>query len=183
MPYPPPVLPINRTNADPQQDTHPNDHNALALAVNDITTELGPNPGGIFANLSDRLNNAIPTQIRGTTMTASIATGQEATVATFPTPSGGAANRAALLTLIGTWEIVGDPLITVQFKDGGGGVRFRYVRYPATNGVTYLAQCIVWLTTAAETFSATVQCGGAGGQVNVNTDVAINAAYGILLPF
>lgn len=40
MPYPPPVLPITRTNADPQQDTHPNDHNAIGQAVNDITGHL-----------------------------------------------------------------------------------------------------------------------------------------------
>jgi hypothetical protein len=36
MAWPPPVLPINRTNATPQLDTHAADHNALALAVNDI---------------------------------------------------------------------------------------------------------------------------------------------------
>src|SRR5881628_3132263 len=45
MPWPPPVLPINRTNAEPQQDTHPNDHNALAVAMNDTTDMLRLNPG------------------------------------------------------------------------------------------------------------------------------------------
>lgn len=40
MAWPPPVLPINRTNADPQQDTHPNDHNALALGLNDTVAKL-----------------------------------------------------------------------------------------------------------------------------------------------
>lgn len=40
MPYPPPTLPINRTNATAQQDTHPADHNAANLAINDITTRL-----------------------------------------------------------------------------------------------------------------------------------------------
>jgi hypothetical protein len=35
MAWPPPTLPINRTDANPQQGTHPSDHNALALAIND----------------------------------------------------------------------------------------------------------------------------------------------------
>jgi hypothetical protein len=34
--WPPPVLPINRTNATPQLDTHAADHNAVNLAVNDL---------------------------------------------------------------------------------------------------------------------------------------------------
>jgi hypothetical protein len=40
MAWPPPTLAINRTNATPQLDTHAADHNALALAVNDITTKV-----------------------------------------------------------------------------------------------------------------------------------------------
>lgn len=54
-------LPTNRTNATPQQDTHPNDHNAIGATVNQViaqvdtldksTTELakiivGATPGG-----------------------------------------------------------------------------------------------------------------------------------------
>ncbi len=35
MAFPPATLPTNRTNATPQQDTHPSDHNALAAAIND----------------------------------------------------------------------------------------------------------------------------------------------------
>jgi hypothetical protein len=44
MAWPPPTLPINRTNATPQLDTHAADHNALALAINDVTALLGPAP-------------------------------------------------------------------------------------------------------------------------------------------
>jgi hypothetical protein len=40
MAWPPPVLPINRTNATPQLDTHAADHNALALAVNDTVARV-----------------------------------------------------------------------------------------------------------------------------------------------
>jgi hypothetical protein len=54
MAYPPPVLPINRDNATPQQDTHPADHNAVNLAVNDITTVLGPWPPGGSATVMAR---------------------------------------------------------------------------------------------------------------------------------
>jgi hypothetical protein len=41
MAWPPPVLPINRTNATPQLDTHAQDHNALAQAINDTAARLG----------------------------------------------------------------------------------------------------------------------------------------------
>ena len=44
MAWPPPALPINRTNADPQQNTHPADHNALALAVNDTVARIKAMP-------------------------------------------------------------------------------------------------------------------------------------------
>src|SRR5258707_1040517 len=40
MAWPPPSLPTNRTNAAPQQDTHPADHNALALAMNDTVAQV-----------------------------------------------------------------------------------------------------------------------------------------------
>jgi len=42
MAWPPPVLPVNRTNATPQLDTHAADHNAHALAINDIVARLSP---------------------------------------------------------------------------------------------------------------------------------------------
>lgn len=40
MAFPPPVLAATRTNATPQLDTHPADHNALANAANDITARM-----------------------------------------------------------------------------------------------------------------------------------------------
>lgn len=40
MAWPPPVLAINRTNATPQTNTHPADHNAVNQAVNDIVTHV-----------------------------------------------------------------------------------------------------------------------------------------------
>lgn len=40
MAWPPPTLPIDRTNALPQQDTHPSDHNAANLAINDLVTKV-----------------------------------------------------------------------------------------------------------------------------------------------
>lgn len=41
MAWPPPVLPTNRTNATPQLDTHAADHNAYALAMNDVVGHAG----------------------------------------------------------------------------------------------------------------------------------------------
>lgn len=40
MAWPPAALPTNRTNATPQQNTHPADHNAISLAINDTVTQL-----------------------------------------------------------------------------------------------------------------------------------------------
>jgi hypothetical protein len=43
MPFPPPTLPIDRTNDTPQTDVHPADHNAVNGAVNDTRDYiLGP---------------------------------------------------------------------------------------------------------------------------------------------
>lgn len=39
MAFPPATLPTNRTNATPQQNTHPGDHNALAAAINDTVAQ------------------------------------------------------------------------------------------------------------------------------------------------
>jgi glucan-binding YG repeat protein len=40
MTWPPAALPTNRTNATPQQDTHPADHNAIAQAINDTVATV-----------------------------------------------------------------------------------------------------------------------------------------------
>jgi hypothetical protein len=40
MAWPPAALPTNRTNSTPQQDTHPSDHNAIGLAVNDTVGQV-----------------------------------------------------------------------------------------------------------------------------------------------
>lgn len=56
MAWPPPTLPINRTNATPQIDTHAADHNALAQAINDTVAELGANPSGVYPTVGGRLD-------------------------------------------------------------------------------------------------------------------------------
>lgn len=40
MAWPPAPLPTNRTNATPQQNTHPGDHNAIAQAINDTVSHV-----------------------------------------------------------------------------------------------------------------------------------------------
>jgi hypothetical protein len=40
MAWPPPALPINRTNATTQQDTHPGDHNQVNQAMNDTVAHV-----------------------------------------------------------------------------------------------------------------------------------------------
>lgn len=50
MPFPPPVLPINRTDSLDQNANHPADHNSVNQAVNDTVAKLGPDPAGGLAN-------------------------------------------------------------------------------------------------------------------------------------
>lgn len=54
MAYPPGALAVDKVNATPAVDDHPNHHNAVANAVNDIVTELGTTPKGGSASLSAR---------------------------------------------------------------------------------------------------------------------------------
>lgn len=68
MAYPPPTLPIDRTNALPMQDTHPQDHNAVNQAVNDITAytwhQVGWAAAGLVADVPgvDSLGKVLPWQ-------------------------------------------------------------------------------------------------------------------------
>lgn len=69
MPYPPAPLPLNRTNATPQQDNHPQDHNTISLGINDIVAELGPNPSGpAHATVQARLDG-LESYVRTTEIT------------------------------------------------------------------------------------------------------------------
>jgi hypothetical protein len=49
MAFPPPILPINRVNADPRRDLHPADHNAMAAAENDLAAFVTGQVGVIKA--------------------------------------------------------------------------------------------------------------------------------------
>jgi hypothetical protein len=53
--YPPPVPPDTRTNATPQTDNHPSDHNVLTDGMSSIINELGTGPKGTYASLTARL--------------------------------------------------------------------------------------------------------------------------------
>jgi hypothetical protein len=55
MPYPPTVPPTGRTNATPQADNHPSDHNAISTALTDIINELGADPSLAYATVMARL--------------------------------------------------------------------------------------------------------------------------------
>ena len=55
MAWPPPTLPINRQNLTPQQATHPADHNAANLAINDLVAKInGDNAAGRLTALETR---------------------------------------------------------------------------------------------------------------------------------
>jgi hypothetical protein len=181
MSYPPPVLPINKTNASPQQDAHPAEHNAIGQAINDVVAVLGADPAGGWGSLTARLASALPQLIRGTNLPGqTIPSGQSFNVATYATPAG-PINRWALLVYIGLFGITGDPVINYKFKDGGGTMRFQYTRYPAVNNTTVPVLALVALNTAAETYAVAVECGGTGASVIVGTDGHYNAAFGLII--
>lgn len=48
MAWPPPTLPINQTNATPQQNTHPQDHAAANQAINDTVAYAKQLPRGVI---------------------------------------------------------------------------------------------------------------------------------------
>jgi hypothetical protein len=58
MAFPPPVLPINRTDATPQQTTHANDHNAANQAINDITAKVTAIDAAVTAGAPGYVGNA-----------------------------------------------------------------------------------------------------------------------------
>lgn len=95
MAWPPPVFPTNRTNATPQQDTHPADHNAIALAINDTVTHFAQHEAD-NANGFNGVNSAFKAQVAGIWQfgsfrmyTASIsATTDGAGAVTVPIPGG-----------------------------------------------------------------------------------------------
>jgi hypothetical protein len=56
MAYPPSTLATDRTNTSVIKDQHPQDHNDLAQAVNDIVAELGNSPKGTYLTAQERLD-------------------------------------------------------------------------------------------------------------------------------
>jgi len=83
MAYPPATLPTNRTNATPQQDVHPADHNTTNVAINDIVAELGPNPSGQFPTVSAQFARSGGSLVRNAD--AGFAAGSYSIVSNFPT--------------------------------------------------------------------------------------------------
>lgn len=68
MAWPPAVLPTNRTNATPQLDTHPSDHNNVNAAVNDIVAYIQATRrtyGNTTTIATDAFGNAVLTTAHG----------------------------------------------------------------------------------------------------------------------
>jgi microcystin-dependent protein len=60
VPYPPTLPPAGRANTTPSFDNHPNDHNTIRQALADIIAELGSNPSGASADLTQLLATVTP---------------------------------------------------------------------------------------------------------------------------
>lgn len=69
----PPVLPVNLSNTDQQQDTHPEAHNKANQAINDIASHVGVNlpmkviwgSGGFTTNGYGGIEVAVPFTVIG----------------------------------------------------------------------------------------------------------------------
>jgi hypothetical protein len=55
MAYPYSPVATGKTNSTTMSTDHPSHHNAMAAALNDLLTELGTNPRGTYASLTQRL--------------------------------------------------------------------------------------------------------------------------------
>lgn len=89
MAWPPAALPTNRTNATPQQNTHPADHNALALAINDTVGKVQANDAilsGTGSGQMGRLGRVYGGVINGGAVTPG---GGFRVTATLSVPAGG----------------------------------------------------------------------------------------------
>lgn len=89
MAWPPATLPTNRTNATPQNNTHPADHNTISAAVNDTVGQLAivnaqVQQQGLVAFGSP----SIPTGATVTVAYASLSTAAWGAGPTFVAPSG-----------------------------------------------------------------------------------------------
>ncbi|HKV67679.1 MAG TPA: hypothetical protein VJN72_06285 [Gaiellales bacterium] len=97
MAYPPAALPVNRTNATPQTNTHPNDHNLIGQAINDVVGKLGTNPSGQLADVTTRF------AFEGIASTMSGGTDQWSTFGGFNVQAG---------TVVGTTDASGYVVVT-----------------------------------------------------------------------
>ena len=128
MAYPPPTLPTNRTNASPQQDIHPNDHNAIGGAINDISAHVQAIDSGAVkvgaavnadyaasANIANAANSANYATSAGSANTANSA--QTAVSAN----TAGTANDATLARKVRSVDTNND----IEFHWNGAGLYFR----------------------------------------------------------
>lgn len=75
MAWPPPTLPTSRTNTTVMADTHPADHNAVNLAVNDLVVRMTTRENKITANSAAVVvSSASPTSL-ATIVSVTVAVG------------------------------------------------------------------------------------------------------------
>ena len=121
MAYPPPTLPINRTNALPQQDTHPQDHNTANAAVNDTVARLGPNPQGTFGRagptVQDSMDRVVVRNIiRGVAEDGMLRVDASSVVVT------GDANGIAFITF--SYAFANLPIVVASMGDAAGSIGY-----------------------------------------------------------
>lgn len=114
MTYPPGTLPVNRQNATPTKNTHPNDHNSQAAAINAIVQLIGGSGvrgpfeagGQVFTTLEDLFqhlwdaNKAVASQLDAVQGTDKLLHGSGA-------PSAGTGSKGDVYINTSAWAVYG----------------------------------------------------------------------------
>lgn len=101
MAWPPPPLPINRTNSTPQETTHPGDHNTMSQAINDTVAYFQSAAGQVSSSLAGNIayDGALLILTRSQTITTN-GFGDGDISLTTGLPSGRAFAASPLLSLV-----------------------------------------------------------------------------------
>jgi hypothetical protein len=181
MAWPPPVLPINRTNAVPQLDTHPADHNNANAAVNTIVTELGADPSGPYVDVTTRLARLEFVVYRPTVAGGILGPGAAVNVATVDIPAG-SASRQMLFLYTGSFATNGAPALALDITNISGGIIFHTVVGAIASGTSHSIAGWVSVGAPGGTFNVNAHNIGASGDIDVSANPAYAQAAAIIYP-
>lgn len=164
MAYPPSAVAADKADATAIATDHPDHHNALANAVNDVVTELGTNPSGSDADVTTRLttlDSTVSGKVSDTAYASSwngvttVAPSKNAVYDKFESLQQGVAGDGTAVTTTATtiaWDVDSTVLRTTGAQSISGAKTFADSTVKlsgATSGTTTLIAAAVAGTTTA----------------------------------